>query len=76
MDENSILDIPMLLFSSNGENTGWDGHEWIAIQKNFVNSSKNANLIILDSSHYIHTIDFERIARDAEIYINQLGNVQ
>lgn len=65
--------IPMLLFSSNGEETGFNKKIWIEIQNKFINKKDNAELIELDSSHYIHNIDFKRIAEESERFIDSLN---
>lgn len=71
--EASIPKASMLLFSSNGEETGFDKELWIEIQTDFINKNDNAKLIGLDSSHYIHNIDFERIAEESEEFIKSLN---
>ena len=65
--------VPMLLFSSNGEETGFDANEWINIQEDFVNKNDHATLIKLDSSHYIHNINYERIAEDSIEFIESIN---
>ena len=65
--------VPILLFSSNGQETGFDEKKWIEIQYNFINKNDNATLIELDSSHYIHNIDYERIAEESEEFIESLN---
>lgn len=69
---DGVANIPILLFSSNGEGTGLDPETWIEFQTNFVNNLENGKLIKLDSSHYIHNIDYERIAEEAKMYIEDL----
>lgn len=65
--------VSMLLFSSNGQGTGFDEKKWIGIQNNFSDKNDNARLIELDSSHYIHNIDYGRIAEEAEEFIESLN---
>lgn len=72
VENEGIPNIPMLLFSSNGQGTGWDKQTWQEFQKEFVNSQKNSKLIKLDSSHYIHNIKYERIADESENFIEGL----
>lgn len=67
--ETGKPNVPMLLFSSNGKETGFDEEGWIDIQHDFVDKNDNATLIELDSSHYIHNIDYERIANESEKYL-------
>ncbi|MBG9455641.1 hydrolase [Lysinibacillus sphaericus] len=68
-----IPNVPMLLFSSNGQGTGWDKDAWIEFQKDFISKHKDGTLIKLDCSHYIHDIEFKRIADESEKYIERLN---
>ncbi|ALX50512.1 hydrolase [Lentibacillus amyloliquefaciens] len=65
--------VPILLFSSNGQETGFDEKRWIEIQNNFSNKNDNARLIELDSSHYIHNIEYGRIAEESKEFIESLN---
>ncbi|WP_233436340.1 alpha/beta hydrolase [Lysinibacillus capsici] len=67
-----IPNMPILLFSSNGEGTGFDNQKWHGIQNDFINRIDKGKLIELDSSHYIHSIDYERIAEESEAFIESL----
>lgn len=67
-----IPNIPILLFSSNGEGTGFDNQKWNGIQNDFINRIDKGKLIELDSSHYVHSIDYERIAEESEAFIESL----
>jgi len=71
--ESGTPNVPILLFSSNGQETGFDEEKWIEIQTNFNKRNDNARLIELDSSHYIHNIDYERIAKESEEFIESLN---
>jgi pimeloyl-ACP methyl ester carboxylesterase len=68
-----IPNVPMLLFSSNGQGTGWNEDVWIKFQKDFISKYKDGTLIKLDCSHYIHDIEFKRIANESEKYIESLN---
>ncbi|MFF5995707.1 alpha/beta hydrolase [Lysinibacillus sp. KU-BSD001] len=65
--------IPILLFSSNGQGTGFDNKTWNGIQHDFISMISNGKLIKLDSSHYVHSIDYERIAEESEEFIESLN---
>ncbi|MFJ7405775.1 MULTISPECIES: alpha/beta fold hydrolase [unclassified Lysinibacillus] len=69
-----IPNIPILLFTSNGEGTGFDNKTWNGIQKNFISMINNGKLIELDSSHYVHSIDYEQIAKESEKFIESLNH--
>ncbi|MGE8002978.1 alpha/beta fold hydrolase [Lysinibacillus sp. NPDC093216] len=69
-----ISNVPMLLFTSNGQGTGWNEDEWNEFQKEFISKHKNGTLIKFDCSHYIHDIEFKRIADESEKYIESLNH--
>ena len=64
--------IPMLLFVSNGTGTGFNRESWLEIQNDFVNSLENGNIIEIDSSHYMHSIEYEKIAEQSKRFIENL----
>jgi pimeloyl-ACP methyl ester carboxylesterase len=68
-----IPNVPILLFSSNGQGTGWNEDAWNEIQKEFIGKHKDGILIKLDSAHYIHDIEIKRIADESEKYIEGLN---
>ena len=72
--ENGIPDIPFLIFSSNGEGTGWDESTWINLQEDFVNRVEDGTLIKLDSPHYIHNYEYEKIAKEIDNFTRRKFN--
>lgn len=71
--EAGTPNVPILLFSSNGKETGFDEKKWIEIQNNFMNKNANITIIELDASHYIHNIDYDRIAEESKKFIESLN---
>ncbi|GAB3056157.1 alpha/beta hydrolase [Virgibacillus ainsalahensis] len=69
--KGDIPNVPLLLFSSNGQGTSWDEKTWIGFQKDF-SVQANGRLIELDCSHYVHSIEYERIAEESKKFINGL----
>lgn len=67
---NKVPDINYLLFSSNGQGTGWSEEKWRTLQKDFSQSTPKAKLIELDCSHYVHDIEYERIAKEIKGYLD------
>ena len=61
------------MFSSNGQGTGWDEKTWRQIQKNYIEKFEEGELINLDASHYLHNMDYERIAEETKLFIEELG---
>ncbi|MFD2830100.1 alpha/beta hydrolase [Corticicoccus populi] len=70
--QETSIDVPMLLFSSNGENTGMDNDLWIKIQESFAAGSENRELIPIDAPHYIHNFEYDEIARHSSSFIESL----
>ncbi|MGE7694949.1 alpha/beta fold hydrolase [Lysinibacillus sp. NPDC094177] len=68
-----IPNVPMLLFTSNGQGTGWNEEVWNEFQKEFISKHKDGTLIKLNCSHYIHDIEFKRIGDESEKYIESLN---
>lgn len=62
--EGGIPRVPILMFSSNGQKTGWNEEEWRSIQNNYIKDVEDGKLINLDCSHYVHNIEHDRISKD------------
>ena len=58
----SNIKVPVILFSSNGNGTGFDADYWCKCQKNFIDQISNGQLIELHCTHYVHDIAYEEIA--------------
>lgn len=71
--ESGVPNIPILMFSSNGQGTGWDGDVWRTLQKNYIEKAKGGKIINLDCSHYIHDIEYKKIADETEVFIRSLN---
>lgn len=66
------VNVPILIFSSNGENTGWKKDQWKSLHQEFVDENDNVQLIHLDCSHYVHNIEFETISIELKTFIDNL----
>ncbi len=64
--------VPILMFLSNGQNTGWDEITWRGFQKNYIQSCKSGTLVELNCSHYVHDIEYEKIAKEIKTYMTNL----
>lgn len=71
VEKGDMPNIPLLLFSSNGQGTGFDEKAWIKFQKDF-RVQANGSLIELDCSHYVHSIEYEKIAVELKEFIKRL----
>ena len=67
--DGSLPDIPMLLFSSNGEGTGFDPEVWRKIHTDYIDQIESGELVYLDTAHYLHAIAYEGIASEIDQFI-------
>lgn len=67
-----IPDLPVLLFVSNGKETGFEPEEWLEIQETFYGKLINGEYIRLDAPHYIHHREYEQIAEESRKFLEQL----
>ena len=74
VDSLGIPSTPVLMFSSNGQGTGWDQKEWQKFQSNYIEKAENGTLIKLDCPHYVQDIEYERIAEEMKIYLENLNH--
>jgi pimeloyl-ACP methyl ester carboxylesterase len=65
------IHVPVLMFSSNGQGTGWNADAWRGQQYNFISSLSHGAVIELDCSHYVHDIEPERIADGIRSYLEE-----
>ncbi len=72
VEQNGIPDIPILIFSSNGTGTGFEAKEWVSYYTNFIKMNPKAKLIQLNVSHYVHDIEYEKIAEEIRLYLQKL----
>lgn len=73
VSQDALPNIPILAFVSNGQGTGWNKDAWRDFQKNTIGSLKNGEIIYLNCSHYVHDIEYERIAKEAKTFIENLN---
>lgn len=52
--KEKLPELPILLFSSNGQGTGYSQEEWQSFQKGFAAQHPQTELILLDCPHYVH----------------------
>ena len=71
--ESGVPNVPILMFSSNGQGTGWDEDTWRTFHKNYIESTEGGKIINLDCSHYVHDIEYEKIANEIKIFIESLN---
>ena len=62
VESDHIPQVPMLLFVSNGEGTGWDRDKWRNYQREYIANVPNSKVIELDCPHYIHDFEYQVIS--------------
>lgn len=71
--EGGVPNIPTLMFSSNGQGTGWNEDAWRNFQNNYIEKVEDGEIINLDCSHYVHDIEYRKIANEIEIFLRKLN---
>lgn len=75
VSKNGVPDVPMLLFLSDGSGgTGFDKDTWRSVPKEYVSELSNGKYIELDCPHYVHDYEYEKIATEIKLYLNELRN--
>lgn len=72
VDKGKIVDIPILMFCSNGNGTGWNEEKWKKIQNDYINKSKRGKLIDLECSHYVHNHEYKKIAKNIKSFVIEI----
>lgn len=72
IDMNTPLETPIILFASNGENTGWSSEAWRGFQQNFIERAKNGKIVPLDVGHYVHNHSPEIIKTEIIKFLSEL----
>lgn len=62
VESDNIPKIPMLLFVSNGDGTGWDKETWRSYQREYIANIANSKMIELDCPHYVHDYEYKAIS--------------
>lgn len=74
LEKIDITNVPMLFFASNGDGTGYSKEEWRKFIIDYIDGKSNAKYIILDCSHYIHNIEYQKIYDESISFINKIIN--
>lgn len=61
--------VPIYLFSSNGERTGFSASTWLKFQKDFAERAANGNFTKLDVPHSVHNYAYEQIADEIKEFL-------
>ena len=72
VDEGGVVNIPILMFCSNGDGTGWDEDKWVKLQSDYIDKNKRGKLVKLNCSHYVHNHEYEKIGEDIKGFIREI----
>ncbi len=72
LESIDTTNIPMLFFASNGEGTGYAKEEWRKFIVDYINSKQNGEYKILECSHYVHNIEYQKIYDESMKFIKKL----
>lgn len=64
--------VPMLFFASNGDGTGYEKEEWRKFIIDYINSKQNGEYELLDCSHYVHNIEYQKIYEESVKFIEKI----
>lgn len=69
VSNGEMPNIPILMFSSNGNGTGWNKETWRNIQAKYISKCTNGQIVELDCNHYIHDYEYESIANQIKKFL-------
>lgn len=72
VESDNIPQIPMLLFVSNGDGTGWDKETWRSCQREYIANIANSKMIELDCPHYVHDYEYKAISESIIAFLANL----
>lgn len=72
LESIDITNVPMLFFISNGDGTGYAEEQWRNFIIDYINSKQNGEYKILECSHYVHNIEYQKIYDESIKFINNL----
>ena len=69
VQRGGVPQVPMLLFASNGEGTGWDADAWLAYQHSFAAQVADGRLVCLPCPHYVHAHAYQVISAEIRAFL-------
>lgn len=72
--KNGVPNVPMLFFISNGDGTGVSENKWRSFQTSYIEASGSGKYIKLDCGHYVHDVEYKKIAEESKRFINDIVN--
>lgn len=72
LESIDTTNVPMLFFVSNGDGTGYAKEEWRKFIIDYINNKQKGEYKILECSHYVHNIEYQKIYEESMDFINKL----
>lgn len=72
LESIDTTNVPMIFFASNGEGTGYAKEEWRKFIIDYINSKQNGEYELLDCSHYVHNIEYQKIYEESVKFIEKI----
>ncbi|MCF1284732.1 alpha/beta fold hydrolase [Streptococcus sinensis] len=69
VSREKLPELPILLFSSNGQGTGYSQEEWQSFQKDFAAQHPQTELILLDCPHYVHDYGSDELSEKIKQFL-------
>ncbi len=69
VSREKLPELPILLFSSNGQGTGYSQEEWQSFQKDFAAQHPQTELILLDYPHYVHAYASDELSEKIKQFL-------
>ena len=73
IDSMPAPEMPMLLFVTDGTDTGMETEQWRSYPEEFAEGKDNVSLCMLDCGHMLNRFRPEEIAKEAKAFISELG---
>ena len=69
VSKEMLPELPILLFASNGQGTGYSQGKWQSFQRDFAAEHSQTELILLDCPHYVHDYSSDELAEKIKQFL-------
>lgn len=70
VEKMGVPSVPMYLFVSNGNGTGFDEETWCQVQKKYIEKLEDAKIMELNCPHYVQDYEYTMIAEEMKLYLS------
>lgn len=70
VEEMGVPSVPMYLFVSNGNGTGFDEETWCQAQRKYIEKLEDAKIMELNCPHYVQDYEYTMIAEEMKLYLS------